>query len=394
VAGTLAPGKRRAARASPTLRDGRGPSLEIDPQEMETFPMKEAGPSAIPDRPEAITPEWLTEALATTLAGAEVATVEVLDRHSGTTGRARLGVAYAPGSTGPATVFVKLRPFGEMQRELVAATDMGRREAHFYEALGDEVPVRVPRAYFAAHGDAPTDYVMVLEDLEASGCTFPTSVEEHARSHGRQVIEGLARLHAHFWGDERFGGELSWIPPSMRGALGAALIDQARQQLSGEMPPVFGELCRLYVEHHERICDLWDEGPSTLVHGDIHSGNQFVDGDRVGFYDWAVISRSPGVRDLGIYLCNSCPPEVRSAEEAGWLRAYRETLLHAGVDAPDEESLWHRYRLAVLYGWVAATTTAALGDRLQPLSVSIPATRASTRTCDELGTLDAFREVL
>ncbi len=348
----------------------------------------------IPDRPEAITPGWLTEVLAKPLGGAEITRVEVLDRHSGTTGRARLGLEYAPGSDGPATIFAKLTPFEEMSRQIVASTDMGRREARFYEAVAGEVPLRVPRAWYAAHGDEPTDYIMLLEDLDASGCTFPKSVEEHARTRGGQVIEALARLHAHFWEDARFEGELSWLPPAMRGALGAALVEQARQQLEGDMPPVFGELCRLYSEHHERICDLWDDGPATLIHGDVHSGNHFVDGDRVGFYDWAVISRSPGIRDVGIYLCNSCPPEVRREEEQGWLRAYRQTLVDAGVDAPDLESLWQRYRLAVLYGWVAATTTAALGDRLQPLSVSLPATRSATQTCAELETLEAFRALL
>lgn len=351
-------------------------------------------PSALPDRPEAITPEWLSEAFAASLPGVEVADVTVLERHSGTTGRARLGLRYAAGPQGPASVFVKLRPFDEMQRQLVAATDMGRREARFYETVSAETPVRVPRAYYAARGDEPTDYVMVLEDLAAAGCTFPRDVADHAREHGHQVVEALARLHAHFWQDRRFEGELAWLPPAMRGALGAKLIDQAREKFAGALPPVFSELCRLYVDHHERICDLWDEGPATLIHGDVHAGNQFVEGDRIGFYDWAVISRSPGIRDLGIYLCNSCPPEVRRAEEDGWLRVYRQGLVADGVEAPGLDTLWQRYRLAVLYGWVAATTTAAMGDRWQPVEVGLAAMRMSTRTCAELETLEAFREAL
>lgn len=353
-----------------------------------------AGTSSLPDRPEAITPEWLSAAMATSLPGVEVARVEVVDRHSGTTGRARLRLGYASGSDGPETLFVKLPPFGDAQRQLVAVTDMGRREAHFYESLASETPVRIPRAYFAAHGDEPTDYIMVLEDLEASGCTFPESVEDHAREHGGQVIAALARLHAHFWRDERFGSELSWVPPAMRGALGAKLIENARQQFGKELPPVFSELCRLYADNHERVCDLWDEGPATLIHGDIHSGNQFLDGDQVGVYDWAVISRSPGIRDLGIYLCNSCPGEVRRKEQDGWLRAYRQGLVDAGIDAPKLETLWLRYRRAVLYGWVAATTTASMGDTWQPIEVGMSAMHRSTEACAELETLEAFREAL
>jgi aminoglycoside phosphotransferase (APT) family kinase protein len=349
---------------------------------------------SLPDRPEAVTPGWLSEALAKSFPGVEVAKVTVLDRHSGTTGRTRLRLEHAPGSSGPATVFVKLPPFDAAQRQMVAFTDMGRREARFYEALAAEAPVRVPRAYFAAYGEAPTDYIMVLEDLEASGCTFARSVDEHARAHGGQVIEALARLHAHFWQDARFGAELSWLSPAMRGALGAQLIEQARQKFGGDFPPVFTELCRLYAGHHERVCDLMDEGPPTLIHGDIHSGNQFVDGGKIGFYDWAVISRSPGIRDFGIYLCNSCPTDLRRSQQEGWLRFYRQGLVDAGAAAPELGELWKGYRRAVLYGWVAATTTAAVGDRWQPIEVGMSAMKRATQACADLETVEAFREAL
>jgi hypothetical protein len=350
--------------------------------------------ASIPDRPEAITPAWLTAAFARSLPGADVARVEVVDRHSGTTGRARLRLEYARGAAGPATVFVKLPPFDETQRQLVAFTDMGRREARFYESLAAEVPLRVPRPWFAAHGGAPTEYIMVLEDLTASGCHFPKSVDAHAEAHGRHVIEALARLHAHFWEDARFASELAWVPRAMRGALGAKLVEQAHAKFAAGFPPVFAELCRLYVGHHEAVCDLWDEGPATLIHGDIHAGNQFVDGARLGAYDWAVLSRSPGIRDVGIYLCNSCPTALRRAEEAGWLRVYRQGLVDAGVAPPPLETLWRGYRRAVLYGWVAATMTAAMGDRWQPLAVSTKAMQVATQACADLETVESFREAL
>lgn len=348
----------------------------------------------MPDSPEAITPEWLNHALARSLPGVEVSRVEVRDKHSGTTGRALLGLEYAPGSAGPETVFVKLPPFDATQRRLVAVTDMGRREARFYEALAAETPIRVPRPYFAAHGDEPTDYIMVLEDVEAAGCTFPADVDTHAREYGAQLVESLARLHAHFWEDERFESGLSWVPRAMRGALGAKLIDQAREKFSAELPPVFAELCRLYCENHERVCDLWDEGESTLIHGDTHTGNQLVDSGSVGLFDWAVVSRSPGIRDVAIFACNSCPVDVRRSQEEGWLRAYREGLVKAGVDAPELDTLWRRHRLSVLYGWVAATTTASMGDMWQPIEVGMSAMRRSTETCADLETLEAFRDAL
>jgi hypothetical protein len=351
-------------------------------------------PSVIPDRPDAVTAEWLTSALATSVPGAEVGKVEVLDQHSGTTGRMRLRLEYAGTTSGPETVFVKLAPFDESQQKLVAATDMGRREARFYQGPAGEAPLRLPRAYYAAHGDDPNEYVMVLEDLGASGCTFTTRLEPHGPERVGQLIESLARLHAHFWDDARFDGELSWVQPAMRGPFGAQLVDNARGQFADQFPPVFTALCELYVEQHARIAELWDEGERTLIHGDTHAGNQFVDGDRVGLYDWAVISRSPGIRDVAIYLGNSCPAELREDGQEEWLGRYRDVLVRSGVDAPPAEVLWDRYRRGVLYAWVAATTTASMGGKWQPMEVGMTGMTRATDACADLETVEAIRAAL
>ena len=183
---------------------------------------------------------------------------------------------------------------------------------------------------------------MVIEDLEAAGCTFTTRLEPHAEDRSLKVVEALARLHGRFWDDPRFDDELSWVQPAMRGSYGAKPIDNAREQFADEFPPVFTELCRLYVDNHERVRELLDDGERTLIHGDTHAGNQFADGDEVGLYDWAVISRSPGIRDVSIYLGNSCPAELRRSEQERWIHAYRQVLVDAGVDAPTFELLWER----------------------------------------------------
>jgi hypothetical protein len=347
-----------------------------------------------PAGPEELTTGWLSTALAEAWPGVEVDGVDVLDQHSGTTGRIRLGLDYAPGPAGPASVFVKLPPFDESQRRLVASTDMGRREARFYAGPGRQAPLRIPAALYAAAGEKPTEYVMVLEDLQASDCSFTSRLEPHAEERVRKLIEALGRLHAQFWEDARFETELAWLQPAMRGSYGAKLVANARERFASEMPPVFDELCGLYVESHAAIAEIWDEGEQTLVHGDTHAGNQFVDGDQVGLYDWAVISRSPGIRDVAIYLGNSCPTELRRAQQDGWLRRYHEVLVESGVDAPTLEVLWGRFRRCVLYAWIAATTTASMGSKWQPVEVSMLGMQRATQACADLDTLGALRERL
>ena len=99
--------------------------------------------SPIPLDVEQITADWLSDAL-----GVAVDQVDVLDAHSGTTGRARLGLTYADQSDAdgrPASVFVKLAPFDPRQRKFVDMTGLGVAEARFYRDVAAEVPLRIPR---------------------------------------------------------------------------------------------------------------------------------------------------------------------------------------------------------------------------------------------------------
>lgn len=355
---------------------------------------------AVPIALEELSAEWLTLALADRFPGAVVSEVSVLDRHAGTTGRARLGLRYAGEVHGPDSLFVKLPPFDAEQRALVESTGMGRREARFYAELAQELPVRLPRPYHAAFDEGGARYVMLLEDLTAAGCHFPGADEADAADRARRVVTGHAKLHAHLWESPRFGADLSWVEPPMRHEIGALLVARSLELFADEMPPAFREIGRLYVDHHEAVCDLWEEGERTLIHGDSHLGNLFEDPGRgaaepeIGFLDWAVISRAPGIRDVAYYLSNSMPTALRRAEERALLARYREVLLAEGAPAPDADTLWRRYRMHVAYSWVAAATTASMGEKWQPKEVTLPSLERTTAAVVELGAVELFREVL
>ena len=225
----------------------------------------------IPDQLGAITPEWLSETLGATVSG-----VEVLDAHAGTTGRGVIAITTGQGVTGlPDRLFVKLPPNDELQRQFVTSAGMGRREALFYQQLGAEVPVRVPRCYAACSDDSGERYIMLLEHLEDAGCSFNNAGQCYSLEYVRDVVACFARLHAAYWQSPRFGNELSWIEPPMQHEIAVQLVQVALEAHAATMPPVFSQMAELFLTDTDAIYRLWRSGPETLVHGDAHDANLF-----------------------------------------------------------------------------------------------------------------------
>jgi len=340
--------------------------------------------ASVPELPvevDDLTPEWMSDAM-----DADVTSVTVLDRHSGTTGRAHLALTGHPSV--PPSVFVKLAPFDAGQRKFVNRQGMGVAEARLYRDLAPELPLRVPRAYYAEFDGTGTGaddrYVMVLEDLAASGCRFPTRGDADIEARIFDIVENLARLHAQYWESPRFGpdGDLDWIAPrsTASGDGGSGMVQIAIDNLAARLPEGFVELAETYVAQAAGIMRLYREGECTLVHGDPHLGNLFVDGvdaRRTGFLDWAVVARAPGIRDVAYVLSASTPTDLRREHEVALIERYREVLAEHGVTLAADLA-WEQYRLFTVYGWCCATCTAAMGSKWQPEHVGLGGTERST----------------
>ena len=336
-----------------------------------------------------LTAQWFSDVF-----DREVAEATVIDRSSGTTGRARVALHGDAGV--PASVFVKLPPFGEQQRALVDMTGMGVTEARFYRDLAREVPVRTPGVWFAeTDGDR---YVMVLEDLVATGCRFPSPADADIEARAHDIVEQLAALHARYWESERFApdGDLAWVAArSVRVAGSMPYIQRAVDALGDQMDEAFHAIADLYLSRADAIMQLFGDGPGTLVHGDSHIGNLFVDvdGDRTGFLDWAVVCRAPGVRDVAYMMCNSVPRTVREAIERGIVEHYCEQLAASGV-VLDLHAAWDQYRLFAVQSWAATTATAGMGSKWQPIEYGLAGTRRATAACAHLDSVGLLEQLL
>jgi hypothetical protein len=332
---------------------------------------------------------WFADVLDSPVTG-----MDVVDAHSGTTGRARVRLSYGSGRVGPEFVFVKLAPFDPRQRRFLDYTGIGVTETRVYGSLvrPGRVPVRAPSVWHAETDGSR--FIMVLEDLVSSGCRFPTRDEEDFPELVTSTVVELAALHAAFWESHAFEIDLAWVPeragfgpgggkdPASAAAAGT-FIAKALDRFAAEMPPVFTHVGRLYVDRAPEILDLWDQGERTLIHGDAHLGNLFAEESRTGFYDWAMVSRSPGVRDVAYFCCNSVPTELRRELESELLDRYCVELAKGGIGL-DRSEAGEQYRLFSVFSWVSATSTAAMGSRWQPEAVGRGGMLRATAALEDL----------
>jgi aminoglycoside phosphotransferase (APT) family kinase protein len=152
-------------------------------------------------------------------------------------------------------------------------------------------------------------------------------------------------------------------------------------------------LAEVYLPRADAIAALLADGTPTLVHGDAHLGNMFVDGGTPGFLDWAMVSAAPGLRDVAYFLGNSVPTELRRERERALIGRYAERLRERGIGL-DLDAAWQQYRLQLITAWIAAVVTAAMGSQWQPIEIGMAATARADAAIEDHGVVGLLTKLL
>ncbi len=360
-------------------------------------------PDGIPRSIEAIDLAWLNDALSERFPGVSVTGMEILGGDSGTTERRRVGLVYGPGArpTGaPESVFVKFRPPGLTERLFGNILALGANEVGFYRDIAGDVPVRTPECYCARDGGGG-EFVLVLEDLSSKGAEFRTIGDPISLGEAEAVVTALARLHAGFWEPRPLTVRFPWLKSpdhNPNAAVERFLCASAhRPTLSRFSHLLPSSVRRGAHEIHKKRKALeryWAGGPLTLIHGDPHLGNLYFVDSEPGFFDWQVLQRGQGIRDVAYFVVLSLDTEVRRAHERHLVRLYQETLQAGGVSNEDldPDKAWERYRSFTLYAYLGTSVTTSMSD-LQPKHIAeLGLKRAATAVddLDALALLDAL----
>lgn len=357
----------------------------------------------IPNGVEGIDAAWLADALAQDFPGINVATCTLMGGHSGTTTRERIGFELA-GDQHPAdlpdTLFVKITPNSFGTKVFAGIFDLGRFEVGFYNQIASELPIPVPRSFCARAARHGGRFIILLEDLIARGCRFPSGAIDLPQA--RAVVRCLGKLHAAFWESPRFETDLRWLRShETRRNIGVENLMSSRanapsiSRYHDELSSGVRENSHKIHLHREALEAYWSDGPRTLIHGDCHMGNLFFEGDDAGYFDWQVVQRGQGIRDVSYFMTNSLTTDLRRFAEKELVELYLSTLRAGGVTGQgvDPHWVWERYRAHSLYTWISSSVTAATPG-LQPVEVARNAMQRTSAAMEDHGALELLDEIV
>jgi hypothetical protein len=320
-----------------------------------------------PHTTDAVTQGWLQEIIGSTVPGAALEELDVADAHDGMTSRMKWSLRWndAGQEAGlPKSIFVKATPPRAEHRVMLAILHMDEAEVNFYKTIQPDIPELAPRAFYAESYSGGR-HLIVLEDLTEKGCT-PFWAKDHCgMDHVRSIAKALATLHARYWDSERLSGDLAWVRPRTRRYGWSWLRDMThdvRRTFLAEadeniLPGSLKALLQLWDDNSDRVFDHFENLPQTVLHGDSHLGNTFAFPDgSAGLFDWQVIFRGNGLRDLAYFCMSAMSNEERLAHEQEVLDIYIGTLGAQGIEL-DRKDAWNNYCLFVLDRWDAGITS-------------------------------------
>lgn len=307
-----------------------------------------------PMHPEEITAEWITHVLRESgyLKNSSVKSIDkkILGEGKGLLSSiVRVAVEYeTPEENAPGSVVVKIEPedggFVDFNEEFSSF----QREIKFYREVAGDLPIRLPRFYYAV--DKPPAYSLVLEDL--SHYSPGDQVVGMHQGQVRGVVEQVARLQACYWNNEALS-KLSWMPlingvssdysenwPSFVENYGSFLDDRAIElgkKLSRSIDWKIAEVAKR---------------PHTIVHSDLREDNIMFapagSDDKAIILDWQLTVRSIGAMDVARMIGGSEIPQERKGHQFEILRVWYDTLLEHGVTGYPWDDAVYDFRLGTL----------------------------------------------
>jgi hypothetical protein len=312
----------------------------------------------IPETREEITKELLQALLRAKFPRITVNSIETLREIHGTGSSICLKVDHRGADKLPERMWLKAG-FPTVHLERVLTLGLYAREAKFYSQLQPLVNMRLPDCYAAVADEASGRGVVLLEDLNQAGATFPGCIKPLSVGLIASGLDQLADLHSRSW-------EREWIYSHKIGTFNAPGSAQEKylrfwgvDYIAGLLDGPVGDAVPSGVRDAQRVHDalwalqpLYQRGPLCLLHGDAHLGNTFITANsELGILDWQIYIIGPWAHDFSYCLVGGLSVDDRRRFERDLLERYLSRMTRNGVAEIDRKEAWNNYRRFIAYGY-------------------------------------------
>lgn len=289
--------------------------------------------TAVLDRPEDLTCDWLTAAIGAGRVGGfsfeRIGTGQMSECY-------RVSLTYADGATGPASVVLKVAATDPNSRQTGLALGLYEREVRFYADIAPAlVTGPVAPCYHAAFDAQTGAFDLLLGD--ATPAVVGDEIRGATTEQAAVALTELGRVHGPMLGADALS-EAEWlnreapVNQALISGLYAGFVERYADLITLEQRQV----CERLVESFDAY--LAEEGapqrPHGLVHGDYRLDNMLF-GDEgadraLTVVDWQTVTRGPAFTDVAYFIGCALPVEQRRARYDELLAAYHAAL---GPDA-------------------------------------------------------------
>ena len=315
----------------------------------------------LPTKVEGVTKEWLNKALRFRYPEVELASAKIEDVIWGTSTKIRVRLEYKGNDFGlPPTMIVK----GGFDEHSPRMKFMYLKEIRFYRDVQPFVTLPSPKCYYAGTDPDPDAYqsIVIMQDMKQPGVVFCHAQRPQTYRQVARRLDAMALYHKQMWDHPGFkpGGQFDWIHRNLeaegtRGYI-AYYLEPERWRHYIELPRGAAISVRLHDGERLRtaldnLAKLHRRYPSTLVEGDTHLGNLYINADESpGFFDMQV-NQAPWFHDVTYHMICALDIPDRRQWERPLLAYYLERLSAHGLpNPPSFEEAFECYRRDIAWG--------------------------------------------
>ncbi len=347
-----------------------------------------------------ITSGWLTDVLHASgaLEAGEVESIKAETTVRELSANVRLDVTYTAAARGPMPrrLFLKMVNI-DMEEEFFGPSEVNYYARDYAGVSG----VPLIRAYDAVYSESLGRYHVLMDDVTESH--VPAYTKTPTLEYGMALTEGLAVMHAHWWGRKRLDAAGAPIPGAAQidrfVGMGRSGAEHILAACAAELKPHWPAAIMALYEHHPGVmaARTRDGSGFTLIHGDVSGANVLVpvEGVRPLYiidrqpFDWSLTTWL-GVYDFTYAMVHRWDVEIRRRLEIPLLRHYHDHLLSRGVSGYAWEQLWHDYRLCAVMSVYVATEWCRGGVNWETHQYWMPMLQKAMTAIDDLDCRDLW----